>query len=205
MRRIAFLLVAAVLPSTLTAPLAVADSAPIGATTGPVTTGFQPYDMVTRAADSIVSIREALTADPSERRIYKLLTRIEHLDGTQRLTVSNSTTTLTFQSTLLFAKDSAVLSQEARKELRRAAAKIAEARPETVLVTGYTDNLGSAAHGLTLSRQRAAAVKRVMEKETPGVKYTAKGFGERDPIADNATEEGRVKNRRVALGWEGLW
>ena len=63
---------------------------------------------------------------------------------------------------------------------------------------GYTDSQGSDATNLTLSSQRAAAVKTYLTSR--GVRpdrITARGYGEADPIADNATAEGRALNRRV--------
>ncbi|MFD3922848.1 OmpA family protein [Streptomyces sp. NPDC058595] len=201
MRRPFLLLLSAVALGAVVAPPTAADS-PVAPTT-PITSKFQPYEMVTRTADRLTTLQEPLATGPSERRVYKLISRVEELDGTQRRATTNSTTTYSLQSTLLFAKDSARLSPSAEKELRRVAGRISAAGADQVDVTGHTDDLGSAAHGLTLSRQRAEAVKKVLEKQTPGVDFTAKGLGERSPIADNATEEGRVKNRRVELGWQG--
>jgi outer membrane protein OmpA-like peptidoglycan-associated protein len=71
----------------------------------------------------------------------------------------------------------------------------------TIEIHGYTDNLGSAAHGLDLSRQRASAVAQHLRGALGGyqIAITAVGHGEADPIASNATEAGRQKNRRVTI------
>lgn len=63
---------------------------------------------------------------------------------------------------------------------------------------GHTDNKGSADYNLKLSKARANAVKKYLEDK--GIKPTrieTEGFGSTKPIADNSTEEGREKNRRV--------
>jgi outer membrane protein OmpA-like peptidoglycan-associated protein len=63
---------------------------------------------------------------------------------------------------------------------------------------GHTDNKGSDDYNLKLSKARANSVKKYLEDK--GIKPTrieADGFGSTKPIADNSTEEGREKNRRV--------
>jgi outer membrane protein OmpA-like peptidoglycan-associated protein len=65
-------------------------------------------------------------------------------------------------------------------------------------IDGHTDNTGVAAHNLTLSQQRAEAVK--AQLVTMGIsasRLTAKGFGDSKPTADNTTSEGKANNRRV--------
>ena len=67
-------------------------------------------------------------------------------------------------------------------------------------VEGHTDNQGNAAANQTLSEKRALAV--VAWLTSNGVaagRLTAKGYGQTKPVADNATEDGRAKNRRVEL------
>ncbi len=67
-------------------------------------------------------------------------------------------------------------------------------------VEGHTDNTGSAASNMTLSNQRAQAV--VAWLTAHGIapnRLTAQGFGQSKPVADNGSEDGRAKNRRVEL------
>ncbi|HEY7957049.1 MAG TPA: OmpA family protein [Polyangia bacterium] len=68
-----------------------------------------------------------------------------------------------------------------------------------VRVEGHTDNRGSALDNLDLSRARAAAVRRVLVEDDhiDGKRLTAVGYGPDKPIADNRTEAGRAKNRRI--------
>jgi outer membrane protein OmpA-like peptidoglycan-associated protein len=69
-----------------------------------------------------------------------------------------------------------------------------------IVVAGHTDNVGTDAVNLPLSQQRAAAVIGWLSvKGIDKVRLTPSGFGSRKPLADNATEEGRAKNRRVDL------
>jgi OOP family OmpA-OmpF porin len=68
----------------------------------------------------------------------------------------------------------------------------------TLKVEGHTDNVGKDDYNLKLSQKRAESVKKYIEsKGIMPSRITAEGFGSTKPIADNKTEEGREKNRRV--------
>ena len=67
-------------------------------------------------------------------------------------------------------------------------------------VEGHTDSSGDAAHNRELSRHRAESVVRaVVDQGIDGKRLQAAGLGADKPLADNATEEGRARNRRVEL------
>src|SRR5882762_1921002 len=79
--------------------------------------------------------------------------------------------------------------------------KLLQQNPELKLrVEGHTDNQGNAAANQALSEKRAQAVVVWLTTHgIPAASLTAKGFGQAQPVADNATEDGRAKNRRVEL------
>lgn len=65
-------------------------------------------------------------------------------------------------------------------------------------VEGHTDNTGNTALNQTLSEQRSQAiVAKLVEMGITQDRLTAVGKGQNNPIADNSTDEGRAKNRRV--------
>ena len=67
-------------------------------------------------------------------------------------------------------------------------------------VMGYTDNIGDAQNNLRLSQDRAEAVTAyLVGKGVSSGRISSKGFGEANPIADNATAAGRAQNRRVEI------
>jgi outer membrane protein OmpA-like peptidoglycan-associated protein len=67
-------------------------------------------------------------------------------------------------------------------------------------VEGHTDNQGNAAANQLLSEKRAQAVVAWLSAHgIPTARLTAKGFGQTQPVADNGTDDGRAKNRRVEL------
>jgi outer membrane protein OmpA-like peptidoglycan-associated protein len=77
---------------------------------------------------------------------------------------------------------------------------LAKYADDRVQIGGHTDSSGDAQHNQALSEKRAAAVKAVLVAR--GVKeqqIIVTGFGETKPVADNATADGRAKNRRVEL------
>ncbi|MEO0183664.1 MAG: OmpA family protein, partial [candidate division WOR-3 bacterium] len=68
-----------------------------------------------------------------------------------------------------------------------------------VEIQGHTDDIGADAYNLKLSQKRAEAVRDYLINKhmIEPVRLIPVGYGERRPIADNSTEEGRRKNRRV--------
>ena len=74
-----------------------------------------------------------------------------------------------------------------------------------MIIIGYTDNVGTPDYNSTLSLQRAEAVRdSLISLGSDPKKLQVSGAGEAKPIADNSTEEGRAKNRRVEVGVIGV-
>jgi outer membrane protein OmpA-like peptidoglycan-associated protein len=67
-------------------------------------------------------------------------------------------------------------------------------------IEGHTDNVGNKTSNTTLSKNRANAVKTyLVKKGISSTRFEVKWYGPDKPIADNSTEEGRQKNRRVEM------
>ncbi|MDR2595250.1 MAG: OmpA family protein [Fibromonadaceae bacterium] len=109
--------------------------------------------------------------------------------------------TILSMSDILFETGKADLKQELRENLSAIGAILQSLLTESkVIVEGHTDNVGSADFNKKLSEQRAAAVKQyLIERGVAANRLQAIGYGLTKPVADNKTEEGRAKNRRVEL------
>ncbi len=99
-----------------------------------------------------------------------------------------------------FELDKALIPDVNKPFLDRAAALITKTPDMQLTITGNTDSLASDAYNLDLSRQRAEAVKEyLVSKGVDASKLTTKGAGESNPIADNSTDQGRFRNRRIGF------
>jgi len=99
-----------------------------------------------------------------------------------------------------FDFDKAVIKTEGRQVLDQVAAQVAQLNLETLIATGHTDSTGPAAYNQGLSERRANAVKAyLVEKGIPTDRIYVEGKGASQPIASNATREGRAQNRRVEI------
>jgi outer membrane protein OmpA-like peptidoglycan-associated protein len=101
---------------------------------------------------------------------------------------------------ILFDVNEATLKPDARLRLAKLAGILLILPDQHVQIEGHTDSTGSVDHNLTLSQHRANAVLSLLTGQ--GLERTrleAIGFGMERPMADNATSEGRRRNRRVEL------
>ena len=99
-----------------------------------------------------------------------------------------------------FETASAKLKKTSETTLDAVAASISKCGCKRVDIRGYTDSAGKKDYNQKLSERRATAVKDYLESHgiAAGI-LTAQGFGEENPIASNATAEGRAQNRRVTV------
>ncbi len=101
---------------------------------------------------------------------------------------------------VLFDTASATLTRDAMRPLDQLADYL-KAHPERrVTIEGYTDSQGSETMNLALSEQRATAVLDALrDRGVPVDRLVARGMGESQPVASNATAAGRQRNRRVEI------
>nr|WP_085487525.1 OmpA family protein [Paraburkholderia susongensis] len=99
-----------------------------------------------------------------------------------------------------FATDSAVLSNAAKAALDNFVRANEGVSFQRVVITGYTDSTGSRAHNQKLSEARAQSVLQYLRNRgVMAQTFVAEGRGMDDPVASNATAEGRALNRRVEI------
>lgn len=99
---------------------------------------------------------------------------------------------------LYFATNRTQILPESEEALDALAQFLKDNPTVSILIIGHTDNVGSDAANMKLSAGRAEAVRSdLIMRGVDESRVDAEGHGEREPIADNDTEEGRAKNRRV--------
>lgn len=107
---------------------------------------------------------------------------------------------VTFASGLLFDFDSDVIRGAAGTNLNELARSLDKYDNSNLMIVGNTDAIGSDAYNQNLSERRAESAARYLESRGVSARrISTAGVGEREPIATNATDEGRQQNRRVEV------
>lgn len=120
-------------------------------------------------------------------------------------TADEEETMITLSSGTTFELGGSELSAEGKAEIAGLVAQYEGKTADSVIIEGHTDSSGDAAFNQQLSEKRAEAVKaELVANGADPAKIKTVGFGESKPIADNATREGRAKNRRVEIRVEGI-
>jgi outer membrane protein OmpA-like peptidoglycan-associated protein len=135
-----------------------------------------------------------MTADAEAAAAREALAKLASVREDPRGTV------VTLSGSVLFRSDEAILMPGAETRLDEVVAAFAATSERNVMVEGYADSQGSDAYNLDLSQRRADAVRTYLVfRGYPADRVLARGMGEKSPIADNATSEGRANNRRVEI------
>ena len=109
-------------------------------------------------------------------------------------------TKVTYAADAFFDFDKSVLKPEGKAKLDDLVGKVQGINLEVIIAVGHTDSVGSDAYNQKLSVRRAEAVKAyLVSKGIEKNRVYTEGKGEKQPVADNKTAEGRAKNRRVEI------
>jgi len=107
---------------------------------------------------------------------------------------------VTYAADAFFDFDKAVLKPEGKAKLDDLVGKIKGINLEVIIAVGHTDSIGSDAYNQKLSVKRSEAVKAyLVSKGIEKNRVYTEGKGEKQPVADNKTTDGRAKNRRVEI------
>ncbi|MBQ0045133.1 MAG: OmpA family protein [Bacteroidales bacterium] len=107
---------------------------------------------------------------------------------------------VTFDSGILFATNSATLSNESKTSLKDFATKMADLEDTDITIWGHTDNTGTYEVNQRVSNNRASSVQKYLNScGIANERMTAEGKSYDMPVADNGTVEGRAQNRRVEI------
>jgi len=109
-------------------------------------------------------------------------------------------TKVTYAADAFFDFDKSVLKTEGKAKLDDLVGKVKGINLEVIIAVGHTDSVGADAYNQKLSVRRAEAVKAyLVSKGIEKNRVYTEGKGEKQPVADNKTKEGRAKNRRVEI------
>lgn len=139
-----------------------------------------------------------------EAKILDLTLISDNLEDRTGRTESAEEISIILSSDVLFETNSAELNSEAQAILEQVATEINGAESEVISINGHADNTGTESVNIPLSQERAEAVESALSSmvHRSGVEFEAEGHGSSEPIADNDTEEGRERNRRVSVTFE---
>ncbi len=163
----------------------------IGSASGNTGVGAAVGTVVGGTAGAIIGKQMDKQAAEIERQVPNA--EVIHNEGEHSITVN-------FSSAVLFQTAKYNLSSQAKSTINDLAT-ILKAYPDTDLVVeGHTDSQGADDYNQTLSENRAKSVSEYLKSlGISGKRITSIGYGESQPIADNATAEGREQNRRVTF------
>ncbi|GAB3735659.1 OmpA family protein [Nocardiopsis nanhaiensis] len=166
--------------------------------TTPITSPF--FDIP--ISDSSDSIESENLEEPDIRDLTMISDSLDE-DDTGR-SESGDEVSIILSSDVLFDTESADLRTESEDILEQVAQEIDDATSPTVSIDGHADNTGNDSINIPLSEERAEAVESVISDlvNRDDVSFETEGHGSADPIADNDTEEGKQRNRRVSVTFE---
>ncbi len=109
-------------------------------------------------------------------------------------------TKVTYAADAFFDFDKAVLKPAGKTKLDDLVGKVKDINLEVIIAVGHTDSVGADGYNQKLSIKRSEAVKAyLVSKGIEKNRVYTEGKGEKQPVADNKTKEGRSKNRRVEI------
>ncbi|WP_433698110.1 OmpA family protein [Nocardiopsis sp. CA-288880] len=166
-----------------------------------ITTPLTPPLLDVPITDSSEVIENDGLSDP---QIIPLTMISDNTEDQTGRTESGDEVSIILSSDVLFETNSADLSSDAQEILEQVATEINDASSSVVNIDGHADNTGSDAVNIPLSQERAEAVETALSEQInrDGVTFEVQGHGSNDPIAENDTEEGQERNRRVSVTFE---
>lgn len=153
----------------------------------------------TFADDSAINVCEGIE-DDAEAEPEAVAEAEPEVKAPEPTPLKSRIDTREFSDMALFEFDSGDLNASGTEAMEGLVGKVAEYKGVTAItVTGHTDNVGDADYNMALSEKRAATIADMLAQHYPDAAINIVGKGEAEPVADNATADGRQMNRRVEV------
>jgi OOP family OmpA-OmpF porin len=121
-------------------------------------------------------------------------------DGAAKAASGVSQSKITLQADTLYDFNKSDLKPEGKATLDKIAADLSKIKLEVIIAVGNTDSIGTDAYNMALGQRRAQSVKTyLVSKGVDGSRIYTESKGKSNPVASNATAEGRAKNRRTDI------
>ncbi len=138
--------------------------------------------------------------DEQQQALERELSQEQAADEIRISRLADNSLKLNLSSEVSFDFDSTMIKVDFRDSLNKVANVLADYPGTAVHIIGHTDSVGSEAYNQQLSMRRASSVKGYLVNQGVGSRRTrTQGFGETMPIANNGTDYGRERNRRVEI------
>jgi outer membrane protein OmpA-like peptidoglycan-associated protein len=160
-------------------------------------TAVAQADLDKQAAVTAANDKAAIELKESEKRTADAVAALAALASVKE---EERGLIVTLSGSVLFKSDESTLLSSARVKLDQVATALLAIRARNLIVEGNTDSQGTDAYNQNLSQRRADAVRDyLVERGYPADRIQSRGRGEGNPIANNASPEGRANNRRVEI------
>lgn len=165
---------------------------------------FGYYKNIENALNSSIAIDNISLEPKYQKQIAtshnnEIVTEIENTNTPELRNFYSIPSIITFPSDILFAKNEYTLTNMAKEELNNFVIELNNKTVRKLIVKGFTDDDGSEKYNQQLSERRANEVAKFLKSMLENTEIIAQGFGEKNPVFKNNTEENKSKNRRVEI------
>ena len=154
-----------------------------------------------RDRDGVIDTLDHCPNTPAKTQVDQNGCQIKVIIKAARHIETKKVSSQKFQTTIEFDYKSAQVKSTYFKQLAKIKQWMKKIKNPIIILNSHTDNIGSHIYNINLSEKRGDNVKNYLYRhfQIPGHLIKTYSFGETQPIADNASEEGRQKNRRVVI------
>lgn len=154
--------------------------------------------VVTAAIFFLMSCAASKKVSRQQQYMNDQYRELKHALNEAEVSIISDSIKVIFSYGVLFGSSSDQLKEDIKPAFQRFAGVLNKYDKTKILITGHTDNTGTADYNRELSEKRATSAKQLLNSyQVQDDRMFTWGMGERAPVAANDTEEGRARNRRV--------